>query len=312
MRVLLATDGSESADRAATFLASLPLTQTDDIIVLHAINPFPVYNEKETIFINFRELKQNIAARILDETVAILKPLRTKINTSVDVTYPPDEAIIAAAAKAKADLIVMGARGIGRFRQRLIGSVTRSVAINTTRPLLVVKHHERAALGTFRIVFATDGSDSCLAAAQFLNSLPLPEQVELTVVHIVWSATADIPDRLVLEIDDRVKGEVARIRKAEFEEGEKIVDRAKDILSSRFEIMRDVIKMGNPAEDLINEVKSLGADLVVVGCRGLRGLKGMMGSVSRQIVSDADCSVLIGNTIRAEEPRGVYIISATP
>jgi nucleotide-binding universal stress UspA family protein len=311
MKVLLATDGSENADRAAAFLASLPLTQDDEILVLHSIRPFPVHDEKETMFVNFKELKQNIANRILDETVTILKAARAKISTIMDERYPA-EAIVATAAKTEANLIVMGSRGIGRFRRLLIGSVTRAVAINATKPLLVVKHHGRKDPDIFRIIFATDGSDSCLAAAQFLNSLPLPGHVELALVHIVWSATADIPDRLALEIDDRMKKELARIRKNEVAEAENIVVQSHYILNSRFQVVKDVIKMGNPAEELLNEAKSLGADLVVVGCRGLRGFKGMMGSVSRQIVSNAHCSVLIGNTCRAPEPRDVYIISATP
>lgn len=309
MRILLATDGSEHSGRAAAFLASLPLTQDDEILVLHDISPFPVSDEREHIFIGFKELKQDIATRILDETVTILKPVTAKITTTVREGFP-GEGIVAAAAEIGADLIVMGARGIGRFRRHLIGSVTRSVAINTTKPLLVIKHHERKYPDIFRIVFATDGSDSCRAAAQFLNTLPLPGHVELTVVHVVWSSTADIPDRFALEMTDRIKEDVARIRKSEFAEAENIVVQSEGILSSRFQEVKDVIKTGNPAEELIDEAKSLGADLVVVGCRGLRGIKGMMGSVSRQIVSDAHCSVLIGNTCRTPEPRDVYIISA--
>src|SRR5271157_2465819 len=121
-----------------------------------------------------------------------------------------------------------------------MGSVTRSVAANTTKPLLVIKHHERKDPNNFRIVFATDGSDSCLASAQFLNSLPLPEHVELTVVNVVWSASADIPDRFVLEIDDRAKEELARLRKREFAEAENILVQSVGILSSRFQGVRDV------------------------------------------------------------------------
>src|SRR5271157_2263201 len=247
MRVLLATDGSEDADRAAAFLTSLPLTQDDEILVLHVISPVPVYDQKEAIFIDFKELKQDIATRIVDETVTILKPVTAKISATVREGLP-DEAIVTAAAKTGADLIVMGARGIGRFRRLLMGSVTRSVAANTTKPLLVIKHHERKDPNNFRIVFATDGSDSCLASAQFLNSLPLPEHVELTVVHVVWSASADIPDRFVLEIDDRVKEELAMIRKSEFAQAENIVGQFERILSSRFQGVKAVIKTGNPAE----------------------------------------------------------------
>ncbi len=302
MKVLLATDGSADSDRAAAFLASLPLTQEDAILVLHVISPFPVYDQKfydqkEAISMDFKEVKQDIATRIVDQTVTILKPVVAKISTTVR-DGSPSEAIVAAAAKTEADLIVMGARGIGRFSRLLIGSVTRSVATNTTKPFLVIKHHERKDPDIFRIVFATDGSDSSLAAAQFLNSMPLPEHSELTVVHVVWSANADIPDRFVLEMDDRVKENLARIRKSEFAEAENVVVQSEGILRSRFQSFKTTIKMGNPAEELLNEAKSIGADLVVVGCRGLRGIKGMMGSVSRQIVSDAHCSVLIGNTCR--------------
>ncbi len=37
-------------------------------------------------------------------------------------------------------------------------------------------------------------------------------------------------------------------------------------------------------------------DLIVMGCRGLRGMKGMMGSVSKNVLTHAPCSVLIGKT----------------
>jgi len=307
MRFLLATDGSEDADRAAAFLASLPLTQDDDILVFHVISPFPVYDQKfydqrEAIFMDFKELKQDIGTRIVDRTVTILKPVSAKISATV-LEGSPIEEIVAAAAKTETDLIVMGARGIGRFSRLLIGSVTRSVATNTTKPFLVFKNHERKDPDIFRIVFATDGSDSCFASAQFLNSMPLPGRAELAIVHVVWSASADIPDRFALEISDRAKEELARIRKSEFAEAENIITQSKIILSSRFQLAKEVIKLGNPPEELLSEAKSFGADLVVVGCRGLRGIKGMMGSVSRQIVSDAHCSVLIGNTCRIPEAR---------
>jgi len=308
MRVLLAIDGSEDSDRAAAFLASLQLTQDDEVLVLHVIRPVPVYDQKEAIFIDFKVLKQDIATQIVDQTVTILKPVAAKISTTVREGLP-DEVIIAA-AKTGVDLIVMGARGIGRFRRLLIGSVTRSVATNTTKPLLVIKHHEWKAPGIFRILFATDGSESCLAAAQFLNSMPLPMHVELTVVHVMLYTTDDIPFRFALELSPYMKKELAEIRKIEFAEAKNIVVQSEGILSSRFQGVKAVIKTGNPAEKLLAEAKSLGADLVVVGCRGLRGIKGMMGSVSRQIVSDAHCSVLIGNTCRTPEPRGLNIISA--
>jgi nucleotide-binding universal stress UspA family protein len=46
----------------------------------------------------------------------------------------------------------------------------------------------------------------------------------------------------------------------------------------------------------VGTATSGGMDIIVVGCRGLRGMKGMMGSVSKNVLIHAPCSVLIGKT----------------
>jgi nucleotide-binding universal stress UspA family protein len=50
----------------------------------------------------------------------------------------------------------------------------------------------------------------------------------------------------------------------------------------------------NPAKELLALAKEVGADLIVVGCKGLRGIERVvLGSVSERIVREAGCPVVI-------------------
>jgi nucleotide-binding universal stress UspA family protein len=56
----------------------------------------------------------------------------------------PGHGVVAAAEKAGADLIVVGARGLGKFKRVLLGSVSERVIHNATCPVLVVKAGARS------------------------------------------------------------------------------------------------------------------------------------------------------------------------
>lgn len=54
------------------------------------------------------------------------------------------------------------------------------------------------------------------------------------------------------------------------------------------------IREGNPAQVVVTAATELGADLIVVGSRGLGGFRGvLLGSVSQRCVSHAQCPVVI-------------------
>jgi nucleotide-binding universal stress UspA family protein len=101
-----------------------------------------------------------------------------------------------------------------------------------------------------------------------------------------------------MEINDRIKEAVASARGIEFAESENIIERAKKILSRRFSIISVITKVGDPSAEIMRTAETIGADLIAVGCRGLRGMKGVMGSVSRNILTHSQCSVLIGKTCK--------------
>lgn len=68
------------------------------------------------------------------------------------------------------------------------------------------------------------------------------------------------------------------------------------------------IAYGDPAEEIVREAKEGGYELVVVGSRGLGPVEGLLfGSVSRKVLRDAPCPVLVAGQTMAHriEPATV-------
>jgi nucleotide-binding universal stress UspA family protein len=195
-------------------------------------------------------------------------------------------------------MIVMGSRGIKGIESVFIGSVTRSVAVNSVKPVLVVKPPISAKSDKIKILFATDGSDYSQATIEFLSSMPFPDNTEVTILNVIWSNTFDIPERFVMEIDERIKKLVAGSRTMEFTESKMIIELAREYLNKRFKNIHVLSKVGDPSTEILKTVDTMEADIIAVGCRGLRGIKGMMGSVSRNILTHSKSSVLIGKTCK--------------
>ncbi len=292
MRILLAVDGSEYSIGAAKFLTHLNLGNEDEITVLHVIHYVPLLHEIDTYQDIIFEIKQEIAPKILDQAMDILKKTEAKLSTTIK-EGEAEKLIIDAAIDAGADIIVMGAKGLKGLTSFIVGSTTRSVVINSPISVLAIKRQQWEPKGKLKILFATDGSEFADAAAKFLSKMPFGSDSEITVMHVVQSATHDIPERFFMEIDDRIKEEVARIRTREFAEAERIIEHAMKYLRDGFSDLKSLIKVGDPSFEIISVAEKLSADIIVTGCRGLKGIKGALGSVSRNIMRHSPCSFLI-------------------
>jgi nucleotide-binding universal stress UspA family protein len=294
MKILLATDGSEYSERAARFLASLRLSPEDEITVLHVVSWVPFNYDAESYRESLKEIKKKIAPKILDSTLQLLVEVKARISTAI-TDGAPEKYIIDVARGSGMDMIVMGARGIKGIKSLIVGSVTKAVALNAAMPVFVTKRPVRETR-PMKILFATDGSDYSIAAARFLSLVPFPEDTEMTVFNAIRSDFSDIPERFVMEVDDRMKEIVAEKRTGEFAESERILEDAGGLLEDRFSNLKTVWKVGDPSVEILKAAESLETDIVAVGCRGMRGIRGMMGSVSRNVLNHAACSVFIGRT----------------
>jgi nucleotide-binding universal stress UspA family protein len=136
--ILLATDGSAPAERAADFAASLARRYEASVTVLHAYGRLPRNlgepHMSEVLRKTLEEahgLVDGVAKRVREAGVA-------QVSTDV-LEGSAAEAIQRVAETRRPDLLVVGARGMGTWQGLFLGSVSMAVTQRVHCPVLVVK-----------------------------------------------------------------------------------------------------------------------------------------------------------------------------
>ena len=287
MRVLLATDGSKDARAATAYLRDLPLpvAATLRIVTVVALPPSPLDIPPVSAF---NESLLAEGRRVVDEARALLGPRAARVEERVMQGHAKEE-IVREAEEWPADLVVVGARGLGGVRRFLLGSVSHTVARHVHCPVLVVKGRPRE-LGS--VLIATDGSESANEAIGFFLSLPLGKKVRVRLLSAVEAAS--YPTSAPGLIRSQLKAMIAQLERERRAHVEKVLDRAAQELMGKLTRVTRSMPTGHPADEIVAAAANFDADLVVVGARGLGGMKRLLlGSVSERVLRDARCPVLI-------------------
>lgn len=293
MKILLPTDGSEYSETAAKFLKRLNISHNDEITILHVISDDPFQDNEDYYYAKIKEIKQLIAPKILDSVMNLLKSVPAKINTALVNGYP-DKCIVDAAVDSNADIIIMGPKRLKGIKSRIVGSVTKSVSIISPKPVLVIKPTQGESSDTIKILFTTDGSDHAKKAGETLTLMPFHDNTEITILHVITPVFYDVPDKFMTKIDESYKEDFKKYSSAELEESQKIIAQTAEYLSNKFSNIEKLTKIGDPSDEILQTANELKADIIVVSSKGMGGFRGVVGSISRYILSVAECSVLIG------------------
>ncbi len=145
-RILIPTDGSKTAAKAARFAVDLAKRLKSGVTILSVVDQRPYFPPAmpaaaaslripEPIDDYLREAAETAAAEV--KAVCSKAGVRSKV---VLKTGHPVEEIIKEAVKAKADLIVMGSHGHSALAAAVLGSVTYGVIHKDSKvPVLVVR-----------------------------------------------------------------------------------------------------------------------------------------------------------------------------
>ena len=133
-KILLATDGSEDAELAATTAVGLARSTSSELHVVHTWRPVPSVHFDALIR---REMERD-AQGVLDEQVTKIEGLGATVAQARLSEGGAAEEIAALAEELGVDLIAMGGRGLGRASRALMGSVSDSAVRNAHCPVLVV------------------------------------------------------------------------------------------------------------------------------------------------------------------------------
>jgi nucleotide-binding universal stress UspA family protein len=150
-----------------------------------------------------------------------------------------------------------------------------------------------------KILLAVDGSDASMSAITTTDALVTPPGSSIEVVSVIPDSFAPegSPWPNVIRIDPPTDRE--RIR-------EDVRGRLEEIATRLRTADRTVearVLEGRPATRIVEEAQRLGADLIVMGARGLSAVRRLLlGSVSSEVVDHAPCPVLVA---RSEAVRRV-------
>lgn len=144
-----------------------------------------------------------------------------------------------------------------------------------------------------RVLAAVDGSEHALRAVELAAELAVGCGAELHLVHVLTDTRSGRIPR-GLEEYERLEhlelSEAAVLRDAAEQMVETAAERARAAGAARVECH---VGRGDPATTILAHSQAVGADVVVLGRRGLGELSGMLqGSVSQKVTHHAACPVL--------------------
>jgi nucleotide-binding universal stress UspA family protein len=142
-RILVATDGSEDANRAVDYAARRAKDDGADLLIVNVIGGYGLPDKVFLAFTNDQNilLKELLASQSA-ETLTAARDRARKAGVSTIVlesrTGEAAQTIIEIAQEKKADAIVVGKRGAGRIAGVLLGSVSQKLVSLSPVPLTVV------------------------------------------------------------------------------------------------------------------------------------------------------------------------------
>jgi nucleotide-binding universal stress UspA family protein len=144
-RILVATDSSTLSKKAVASAIQLAATCAAELVAVKVVPRYPQAYFEGSIPLSAQEVSRiekewtDAAQANLD---AVAKAAKAKGVSTKTVTVKSDvvsDAIIAAAKKQKADLIVMASHGRKGIKRLLLGSETQQVLTHSHIPVLVLR-----------------------------------------------------------------------------------------------------------------------------------------------------------------------------
>jgi nucleotide-binding universal stress UspA family protein len=261
-----------------------------DIRVVSVIEPLPPVTAAEwagpisTVQDSYPPEADAVAQSILENACQAFAHTRAEVSSEA-LRGRAATRILERAREVEADLIIVGSRGHGTIASMVLGSVGAEVADLADCPVLVARGPHLT-----RLVLGVDQSEFSRLAEAIVAEWPIFANVGVEVTHVAQTSlpwTLGLgqgnyePPQIDPEEHEAVSGATRRLREA----GRRAQGR---------------MVTGDPAAGLIDTAKDVRAELIVVGTHGRTGLnRAVFGSVARNVMLHAPCSVLVVRRVRA-------------
>ena len=285
MKILIAVDGSEQAYEATRALTGI--VPAEEVTILTVITvPGLAYPTLGTglakdLSMQVEQAMREEAEGLLDQVVSILPPHPGPVTKKIELGTPT-EVILQVAKEKQADLIILGARGLGQIGERMFGSVSHRVMTHAHCSTLIVKDSLRKIHHVLAPVANQEDGNSIV---EFFKQNPFREPVNVNILHVVpfsqpvWPVGAMIPEEFQKEIlshADQLTGDIATQ------------------LQQLGHKANGIAVLGAPSFSIAEEVKANSPDLILMRSHSRSGIsRFLLGSVSHSVVHHTNCSILL-------------------
>jgi nucleotide-binding universal stress UspA family protein len=293
MNILVPLDGSQLAEQALTYVEQIA-RQPKAALSVRLVRVIPVLDQAATMGVSLMPSvaeapaleESRVAQLYLAGAAQRLEEQGIAVSTLVCVGQPA-AAIIAAAHKQEAELIIMASHGRTGLSRLALGSVTAAVVRDAHVPVLVVRAGTTAFPAAtrsepFTVLVPVDGS--ALSEAGLMAALPLAQ---------IFSGAVRLFEVLpnVIESGER--------RQQRFHLAIEYLSSLERRISGEGVMVYRAVAWGDPAEQIALEVERYQTDLIALATHGRIGIDRLInGSVTEALLNDSPVPVLAVHTIR--------------
>lgn len=284
-RIVVATDFSSASRNALDAAVALARAQGARLQIVHVVAPPVVVPDLVVLDLKtYRAFREGAVARLA-------RWVSRARRMGIDATGRMEDGgaadgILSAVRRARADLLVIGTRGLTGFRHLLLGSVAEKLLRGCPVPVLAVHPKDRLSAKGVRTVlvptdFSHDASPTVRAALRLLPDLKRSRVVLLHVTHLSYDYAlfGDLtPAQFFADARKRAMARLARLAKP---------------LRKRVRRVDLEVRDGFPVEVILAQARAAGADLIAMSTHGRSGLSRLLlGSTAERAIQHASCPVL--------------------
>ncbi len=269
-RILFPVDFSPRSRGAVAYVEALAGRFDAEVILLHTIEP----NTYNTPLAEEPLLQPEEFDKFFGTDLKYLRVQRLIESGEVAQT------IVARAASLSVDLIMMPTQGLGTFRRLILGSTTTKVLHDAECPVWTGVHLEDAppleAISCRRIVCAVDLQAASVLVLDWARHLTDEYQAELTLLHVIPENDSYRPRNAREEASAR----------------ETVRSRLGDLAKSAGAQAMIRVEPGQPSKTAARVAADIGADLMVIGRRGVPGPSGRLEATAYAMIRQSPCPVV--------------------
>jgi nucleotide-binding universal stress UspA family protein len=138
-KILVPVDGSDNSYRALDAALFLSEKLGSNITVIHVMEDVPVlYIESQKLLSelleNYKKEKQDILSKCSEIATKKGETIKTVL-----LQGNPASIILDFSKKEKYDIVIMGSRGMGKFKEIILGSVSSKIVHHSSCPVMLIR-----------------------------------------------------------------------------------------------------------------------------------------------------------------------------